>query len=151
MNDDINKQLAKLKQQLADQKAEVEALKAKVDPPKSTFVPMSDAEWIDEMHQMRERRMSQATPPSVARYFADGVTDADCADIRRASHAPTGPSSQGVIPSSQPVSNVRTGGSATPGWVDPRPLSNPPGTNWVDAIAIADEVRQRKERERRGG
>jgi hypothetical protein len=59
-------------------------------------------------------------------------------------NAPTGPT--GAIPSSSQV----TGGggslsSPTPGWSEPRPLTNPPGTNWVDAIAIADDVRQRKE------
>jgi hypothetical protein len=139
------------KDELAALKKKVEELEAKVSPPKSTFVPMSDAEWIDEMHQMRERRMSQATPPEVVRYFADGVTDADCADIRRASHAPTGPSSQGIIPSSQQVTGVHTGGrSSTPGWQEPRPLRNPDGTNWVDAIAIADDQRQRAERKRGG-
>jgi hypothetical protein len=46
---------------IAALEAEVEALKAKVSPPKSDFVPVSDAEWIDKMHQMRERRMSHAS------------------------------------------------------------------------------------------
>jgi len=64
----------------------------------------------------------------------------------RDNRAPTGPSSQGVIPSSQQVSNVRGNNpSGGAGWVEPRPLTNPPGTNWVDAIAIADDVRQRAE------
>jgi hypothetical protein len=52
---------------IAKLEAEVAELKAKVDPPKSTFVPMSDAEWRDQMHQMREGRMRRATPPSVVR------------------------------------------------------------------------------------
>ena len=46
---------------IAKLEAEVAELKAKVSPPKSNFVPMSDAEWIDQMHQMRERRMSFAS------------------------------------------------------------------------------------------
>jgi hypothetical protein len=46
--------------EIAALRAEVEALKAKVDPPKSTFMPMSDAEWRDRMHQLSERRMSHA-------------------------------------------------------------------------------------------
>jgi hypothetical protein len=66
----------------------------------------------------------------------------------RDNRAPTGPSSQGVIPSSQQVSNVRTGGNGSGHVV---PLSNPPGTNWVDAICIADEVRQRAELKRKLG
>jgi hypothetical protein len=130
---------------------ELDELKASLAPPKSTFIPMTDEQHRDWAHQLAERRMALATPPSVVRYFADGVTPADCADINRASHAPQGPSSQGAIPSSQQLSNVRTGGgSSTPGWVDPTPLGNPPGTQWVDAIAIADDARQRKERERGG-
>jgi hypothetical protein len=139
------------KEELAALKKKVEELEAKVSPPKSTFVPKTDAEWIDEMHRMREGRMSMATPPSVARYFAD-QDDRMVKEIAlRDARAPTGPSSQGVIPSSQSMSNVRTGGSSsTPGWVDPTPLRNPDGTNWVDAIAIADDVRQRKERGRGG-
>src|SRR6516164_1608999 len=108
--DETAERVAQLEKELAE-------LKAKVDPPKSTFVEMSDAEWRDKMHQAAERRMSMATPPSVARYFADGVTPADCADINRAARAPQGPSSQGATPSSQQLSNVRTGGGGT-GWVD---------------------------------
>jgi hypothetical protein len=68
----------------------------------------------------------------------------------RDNRAPTGPSSQGIIPSSQQMSNVRAGGNGT-GWQNPIALSNPPGTNWVDAIAIADDQRQRAERKRGGG
>ena len=142
----------KLAEENADLKRRVEALEAKSTPtptdPRET--ERSIAEHIDRMHQMREGRMALATPPAVSRYFADGVTAADCADINRAAHAPQGPAGS-AIPSSQQVSNVRTGGSATPGWVDPRPLSNPPGTNWVDAIAIADDVRQRAELKRKLG
>jgi hypothetical protein len=47
-----------------------QTLKAKLSPPKSTFVPMSDAEWRDRMHQMQERRMSMAIPPSVVHDLA---------------------------------------------------------------------------------
>jgi hypothetical protein len=130
------------KDELAALKKKVEELEAKVSPPKSTFVPMSDAEWRDQMHQMQERQMSQATPPSVVRDFAV-LDDRLVKEIGlRDARAPTGPGS--TIPTSQQV----TGGggprpSPTPGWSEPRLLTNPPGTNWVDAIAIADDVRQR--------
>jgi hypothetical protein len=56
----------------------------------------------------------------------------------RDGRAPTGPSSQGAIPSSQQVSNVR--GS---GWQAPIPLGPQPGIGLVDALCIADDVRQR--------
>jgi hypothetical protein len=123
------------KKEIAELRAEVEALKAAQPKPAKTWaeIERENAEWRDKMHQLAEKRMSMATPPSVARYFADGVTPADCADIVRASHAPQGPSSQGVIPSSQSMSNVRTGGaSSTPGWVDPRPLGPQPGIDLID-------------------
>jgi hypothetical protein len=134
------------KDELAALKKKVEELEAKVSPPQSTFVPMTDAEWQDKMHQMKERRMAMATPPEVVLDWAV-IPDHIVRGIAlRDARAPQGPSSQGVIPSSQSVSNVRTGGSATPGWVDPTPLSNPPGTRLVDALCIADDVRQRAER-----
>ena len=91
--------------------------------------------------------MSMATPPSVVRDFAvlDNRLVKEIA--LRDARAPTGPSSQGAIPSSQQLSNVHTGGGGT-GWVDPRPLSNPPGINWVDAQLIADDVKQRSKDKR---
>lgn len=136
------------KDELAALRKRVEELEAKAKPPeKSNFVPMTDAEHRDWVHQMQERRMSMATPPSVVRDFAV-LDDATVKGIIRDNrNAPTGPT--GAIPSSQNVSNVRgTGGS---GWVEPRPLSNPPGVNWVDAQCIADEVRQRAELKRKLG
>ena len=51
-------------ERLAQLEAEVAALKAKVDPPKSTFVPESDAEFRDRIHQMRERQANARMPPS---------------------------------------------------------------------------------------
>jgi len=65
MSDEPNKQA----DELAALKKKVEELEAKVDPPKSTFVPMSDEEWRDQMHQAAERRMSMAMPPSVHQYL----------------------------------------------------------------------------------
>jgi hypothetical protein len=66
----------------------------------------------------------------------------------RDARAPTGRS--GMIPS-QPQSSPRPSAGSGTGWVAPTPLSNPPGTNWVDAIAIADDVRQRAELKRKLG
>jgi hypothetical protein len=104
------------------------------------------AKIITDELQLREARRrgvpdwvidaARATPTSLLQDIA-----------LRDNRAPTGPSSQGVIPSSQQVSNVRTGGNGS-GYV--APLSNPPGTNWVDAICIADDARQRAERKRGG-
>jgi hypothetical protein len=138
---------------IAKLEAEVAELKAKVDPPKSDFKPMSDAEWIDKMHQARERRMSLASnfhPDDLRAMEAASPTDLVRSIALRDGRAPTGPAGS-AIPSSQQVSNVRTGGSATPGWSEPRPLGPPEGIRHVDAIAIADEVRQRAELKRKLG
>ena len=136
--------MSKQSEELAALKKKVEELEAKVSPPKSDFKPMTDAEWRDQMHQAAERRMSMATPPSVVRDFAVLDDNLVKSIALRDARAPTSPSS--AIPGSQQVAG---GGGAqpspTPGWVDPRPLSNPPGINWVDAQLIADDVRQRKE------
>jgi len=96
--------------------------------------------------------MSQATPPSMVRDWAV-IPEHIVKGIREDRHAPTGPNYQGAIPSSQSVSNVHTGGApgGGTGWSEPRPLSNPPGINWVDAQLIADEVRQRAELKRKLG
>jgi hypothetical protein len=133
----------KLADENADLKRRVEALEAKVSPPKSDFVPMSDAEWIDRMHQMREGRMSLATPPSALQEMAQHPCNQVMRGVIEDRHAPTSPTS--MIPA-QPQSSPRPSAGDGTGYVDPRPLTNPPGTNWVDAIAIADDVRQRAEK-----
>jgi hypothetical protein len=104
---------------IAKLEAEVAALKAAQPKPQKSWEEMEreNREWISQMHELREGRMAYAVHPSVVRDMAGGVTEADCADLRRASHAPTGPSAQGVIPSSQTLSNVRgTGGAKTGDW-----------------------------------
>jgi hypothetical protein len=145
MTDDIKKE------EIAELKREVAELKAAVTPkPQPTRADQERAnrEWESEMHAMAEARANHV-PPWLVRECAGGVTDADAADLVRASHRPQGP--RGAIPSggqSQVTSVHPHGGplpSPTPGWRDAVPLSNPPGVNWVDAIAIADDVRQRAE------
>jgi hypothetical protein len=140
MTKNADDEIAALRREVAELKSAVKG--AEPTDPRETARRI--AEWENEMHQMREGRMRLATPPSVIRDFAV-LDDRMVKEIAlRDARAPTGPSSQGVIRSSQTVSGVHVGGKSS-GWVDPRPLSNPPGTNWVDAIAIADDVRQRAE------
>ena len=140
MTKNADDEIAALRREVAELKSAVKG--AEPTDPRETERRI--AEWENEMHQMREGRMRLATPPSVIRDFAV-LDDRMVKEIAlRDARAPTGPSSQGVIRSSQTVSGVHVGGKSS-GWVDPRPLSNPPGTNWVDAIAIADDVRQRAE------
>src|SRR6516225_9733451 len=95
------------------------------------------AKGIAEGLRIREAKASGV--PDWAIDMANAVPTDMIRDIVHDNRAPTGPSAQGIIPSSQQVSNVRTGGSAAGHVV---PLSNPPGTHLVDALCIADDVRQ---------
>jgi len=122
-------------EELASLRKRVEELEAKTKPPekKPEFVPKTDAEWIDEMHQMRERRMSMATPPSVVRDLTV-IPDHIVKGIVQDRHAPT--SATGMIPRSQ--SSGGPGPSAgSGGYVDPRPLSPPPGIDLIDRAVNA--------------
>jgi hypothetical protein len=132
------------KDELAALKKKVEALEAKISPPQSTFVPESDAEHQNRVHQMRERRMALASNfhPDDLRAM-DALTRTTKEIALRDARAPQGPGTS--IPSSQSVSNVRTGGSATPGYVDSRPLSNPPGVNYADKLMDEQDRRDRAE------
>jgi hypothetical protein len=96
------------------------------------------AKIISDELQLREARRAGA--PEWVIDAARATPTSLLLDIAlRDNRAPTGPSSQGVIPSSQQVSNVRTGGGS--GHVVP--LGPPPGINHVDAIVEADTARQR--------
>jgi hypothetical protein len=141
------------KDDIAALRKRIEELEAKAKPPeKSTYVPMSDAEWRDQQHQIRERRMSMATPPSALQDMAAAEPKGFMSGVLHDNRAPTGPSSQGVIPSTQQVSNVHPGGgSATPGWVAPTPLSNPPGVALADRLMDEQDRRDRAELARKLG
>jgi len=99
--DETAERVAALERQLAE-------FKAAMPKPAQSWEEQERArrEWDNEVHQMREANANRV-PPWLQRECAGGVSDADAQDLVRASHAPTGPSSQGAIPSSQQVSNVR--------------------------------------------
>jgi hypothetical protein len=106
---------------------------------------MSDAEHQDWVHQMRERRMSMATPPSVVRDFAV-LDDKMVKEIAlRDARAPTG--RPGMIPSSQPSGGggpANVPGSGT-GWAHETPLGPPPGVAQADRLMDAQDQRDRAE------
>jgi hypothetical protein len=135
------------KDELAALKKKVEELEAKVSPPKSNFVPMTDAEHRDMVHQMRERQANTWMPPSAIREMAEHPCNQVMPGVIQDRHAPNSP---GMVPSSQRVSNAQPAERGT-GWIDPRPLGPPPGIQHVDAQLIADEVRQRAELKRKLG
>ena len=134
--------MTKQTDELAALKKKVEELEAKLSPPKP---------FVSKPHEPIDWTARMSMPPSVVREMANAVPDYHLRSIAlRDARAPTGPSSAGAIPSSQQVSNVR-GAGGTPGWVEPRPLSNPPGINYVDAICVADDARQQAELKRKMG
>jgi hypothetical protein len=135
-------EVADLKRQLAEVKDAMRAAQPKPQP-SAAEREREIAEWRDKMHQMREGRMAMATPPSALQEMVRAEPKGFMREVAmRDARAPTSP---GMIPSSQRSSPANVPGGGT-GYVDPRPLTNPPGTNWVDAIAIADDMRQRAER-----
>ena len=88
-----------------------------------------------------QRRLAMEAVPDWAQDMAKAVPTDLIRDIAlRDNRAPTGPSSQGIIPSSQQMSNVRLGGGGSGHVV---PLGPPPGIQHVDAIVEADTARQR--------
>jgi hypothetical protein len=141
------------KDETAERIAQLERKVAELTPkpqPSREERERADAEHRDWQYQMQERRMNLATPPSVQQYFADGVTAADCADLRQQAHRPSG--RPGMIPATHQsgAGAPKSAGDGT-GYVEPRPLGPQPGINWVDAQCIADEVRQRAELKRKLG
>jgi hypothetical protein len=132
--------LAALEAEVAAQRARVEELERKAKPP-APFVPIP-YERFDPTARM-------SMPPSALAEMVNAVPDHVVRGVIRDNRAPTGPSSAGAIPSSQQISNVRTGGGT--GWAHEVPLGNPPGTRMVDAICVADDVRQKAELKRKMG
>jgi hypothetical protein len=137
--------MTKQSDEAASLRAELDALKNAMKPADPAAEARAAADWQNEMHQMREGRMSQATPPSVVRDFA--VLDNNLVKevAMRDARAPAGPSSAGAIPSSQQISNIRGAGGGS-GWAREVPLSNPPGTNYADRLMDEQDRRDRAER-----
>jgi hypothetical protein len=135
------------KKAIADLKVEVDQLKASIAP-----TPNNDAAavgaWRDEQHKIAEARAS-----------ITGLSRADLAEFERAcptstmrsivhdNRGPSGPSSQGVIPSSQQMSNVRTGGGPRgTGWQREVPIGPPPGIHHIDRLMLHDDIEFRRQR-----
>jgi hypothetical protein len=139
--DDTAERVAQLERELAEVKA------AQPKPQKSwEQMERELREWENEMHQLREARMAHAIHPATVRDLAGGVTDADCRDIVRASHAPTGPSA--MSPSTPPVTAggrpANVPGSGT-GWAHSAPLGPPPGVAQADRLMDAQDAKDRAE------
>jgi hypothetical protein len=138
------------KEEIAALRREVEALKAAQPKPQKTWaeIERENAEHFDKMHALAEKRMALATPPSALQAMVQHPCNQVMRGVIQDRHAPTGPSMAGT---SGQVTGVHLGGGATTGWQELRPLGPQPGIGWVDALAIADEVRQRAELKRKLG
>jgi hypothetical protein len=143
--------IAALEKEIAAQKKELDALKAAQAPPPTRYpTAEEEAKYIDELHQARERAANAFRfRPDIQRAMNAACGTADLQDLVHAGRAPKGPSSEGVIPSSQTLTGGHYLGRGlpqpTPGWREATPLSNPPGIAQADKIADEFARRDREE------
>jgi hypothetical protein len=132
--------MTKQTDELAALKAGVEQLERANKPPEPFKpAPYEPIDWTARM----------SMPPSALRAMVEAVPDHVIRDIAmRDGRAPTGPSSQGAIPSSQQVSNVRPGGvpGGGTGWAREIPLGPSMHQRYVDAQLDAQDARDKAER-----
>jgi hypothetical protein len=129
-------------------KARVAQLEAQTKPLTGEAMERAAREWADRMHQLAESRMANASAFSredLAAFERATPTSMVQEIALRDNRAPTGPSGEGVIPSSQSLSNVRTGGSGRSGWAYEAPLAPPPGVNILDRIMDHEDAKDRAE------
>jgi hypothetical protein len=105
-----------------------------------------------------ERQARLNISPDVLREMERACPTSALRDIVRGSHAPPGPSSQGIIPTSQQLTGVRPGGGAAPttGWQTERKFGDTgqhptPGVNYADRIVDEFDRRDRAELAQRLG
>jgi hypothetical protein len=121
---DFGISVGELKRRLADK--QIEALSAKLAALEASQpTPIDNAaasRWRDNMHQLSEARALRDAKSSFSRAELAEMRSA-CPDpqllVRDHRGAPLGPTSEGAIPTSQTVSNVRVGGGTGWGYVAP--------------------------------
>jgi hypothetical protein len=135
---------------MKDETNKIAALEAKIEKLEASLAPTPNDEaavgaWRDAQHKIAEARASvTGFGRADLAEFERACPTSTMRDIVRDNRAPSGPSSQGVIPSSQQMSNVRTGGGPRgTGWAREVPLSSPPGIAWVDALCEVDAAKER--------
>jgi hypothetical protein len=110
--------------QIAALEAEIAALKASQPTP---IDPAAAGAWRDKMHEIAERRALRQAKSMFSHAelaaMQTAAPDDQCKAIAlRDCRAPQGPSSQGIIPTSQAISDVRSGGGG--GWQHTVPIRN---------------------------
>jgi hypothetical protein len=116
-------------------KARVEELERAAKPPE----PFKPELWEPTDYTSRMSMPASAMREMVNAIPSDVVRNIALRDAR----APVGPSSQGVIPSSQQLTGIRAGGGS--GWAREIPLSPPPGVAQADRLMDAQDQRDRAE------
>jgi hypothetical protein len=146
----------KTDKRIAALERKIKKLEAAQAPPPPSFVPESDAEYRDRVHQMRERAANNFQfRPEILREMEKACGTEDLRDLVHASHRPQGPS-QGGIPGSSMITGVHPGGGASvpgggTGWRTAAPLGPPPGINYVDRLVDEQDRRDREELAQRLG
>ena len=113
--------------QIADLQAQIDRLTAQ----QPTIIDKAaEGEWRDKMREITERNASQGAlshyTPAQLREMSAACPDPQSL-VRDHRGAPLGPTSEGAIPTSQTVSNVRSGAGlvgSTTGWRTPTPVKN---------------------------
>jgi hypothetical protein len=121
---------------------ELAALKARIEELERANKP---SEFKPEPFERYDPTANMSMPRSVMEEMARAVPDGVMKEVglRDARLSPT--ERPGTLPHrQQPATSPRPSAGDGTGWAHEIPLSNPPGTHLVDAIAIADDVRQRK-------
>jgi hypothetical protein len=121
---------------------EIAALRARIEELERAAKPEPAPDPKD--FERYDPTANMTMPASVLREMVRAVPDFRDVALRDA-RAPTGPSAQGVIPSSQQMSNVRVGGSGVGGWAREIPLGPQPGINHVDALIDQADAQDRAE------
>jgi hypothetical protein len=135
----------------ADLKRRIAELEAKVAPPQSAAQrEKEDREWMDQVHQARERHMSLATNFFTRDDLRAFEAAAPTAAVREDAQSLRGgvPPPSGMLPTTSQIGEVHTApgivGSGR-GWVMPAPLGPPPGVSQADRIVDEFDRRDKAE------
>jgi hypothetical protein len=132
--------------EIANLKRELAEVKAKVAGPPP---PLNNANFVDEMRAISERRMNFASPPLTrdeVKAMNDACGPGGVKDIVAKGGVP-GPT--GMLPTSGQIgaihSNVGLPGSQRSGWINSAPIGPPPGVAQADKLMDAQDHRDRVE------
>jgi hypothetical protein len=124
------------KDEIAALRAELDALKAKVDPPKSDFVPAP--------YQRYDPTANMCMPPSALAAMVAAEPKGFMQDVVRDNRGPSAPSS--MIPGGAQPASPRSSAGDGSGWAREIPLGPSVHQRYVDQQIDAQDDRDRAER-----